>query len=251
MNRFLSKCTITLLDLLYPRTCRLCRDTFPEGGDLCADCQNDLDRLVLQSYCPRCTADIGPLLPIDGRCANCRTIPLIFDGAVRVAPYTGPMTAMILQFKYAFRHDLDHFLGGLLGDAIRGAPWYDQINVVTSVPAHWSRQIRGHFHAADPLADIAAKRADLPRARLVRRIRAGVPQVGLPKDQREANVKNAFAMAPRTTIEGATICVVDDVMTTGATMREVSRVLQRAGAEAVYAAILAKATHRTELPPAL
>jgi ComF family protein len=128
-----------------------------------------------------------------------------------------------------------------MAESISASTWYDRIDVVASVPTHWTRRLRRSFHAADALAILIAKRLKLPYAALLKRIRGGPHQIGLKYEERRANVRDAFAMCRGAELRAARVLLVDDVKTTGATVNECAGVLKKAGAAEVYVAVVALA----------
>jgi ComF family protein len=179
------------------------------------------------------------------RCAACRRRPPAFDRGVVACDYQGELRAIVHAFKYDRRRSLARPLGQLLRDA--GAPVLADADAVVPVPLHaWKRLQRGFNQAAD-----LARSLEVPVRFMLRRTRATRTQTGLTPGQRRHNVAGAFALAAwpcqpsRAHIAGRTLVLVDDVMTTGATLDACARVLKRAGAREVRTLTLARA-----LPPA-
>jgi ComF family protein len=156
--------------------------------------------------------------------------------------YEGALRRIIHAFKYEGRRTLAPPLGTMLRDA--GAPALRDADCVIPVPLHpWRRLRRGFNQAAD-----LARHLGPPVVFALWRVRATAPQAGLTADARRRNVRGAFRLspllAPRTreaAIEGRVVVVVDDVMTTGATLGACARVLDAAGAREVRLLALARA----------
>jgi len=144
-------------------------------------------------------------------------------------------------YKYHGRQKLGLLLGRWVAESISAATWHDRIEVVASVPTHWTRRWGQSFYAADALADLVANRLGLPHTALLKRIRGGRHQIGLNYQQRKANVRNAFAMRRGVKLREARVLLVDDVRTTGATVQECAGVLKEAGAAEVYVAVVVQA----------
>jgi len=158
--------------------------------------------------------------------------------------YQGELRAIVHAFKYDRRRSLARPLGRLLRDA--GGPVLADADAVVPVPLHpWKRVQRGFNQSAD-----LARALDLPIRFVLRRRRATRTQAGLSPGQRRRNVAGAFALAAwpwcsaPADVAGRTLVLVDDVMTTGATLDACARVLKRAGAREVRVLTLARA-----LPP--
>ena len=115
-------------------------------------------------------------------------------------------------------------------------------DVVTPIPMHWSRRWQRGANSPDIVAEAIGWRLSLPVAAfLLRRVRRTKPQVDVPVYRRAANVRGAFLAAQHSDLLGATVLIVDDVLTTGATCNEAARTLLRAGAKRVCVAAVARA----------
>ena len=173
-----------------------------------------------------------------------RVVPPVFDGCAVACEYEGTLRDILHAFKYDGRRSLAAPLGALLRDA--GGAVLAGADAVVPVPLHpWKRLQRGFNQSAD-----LARTLGVPLRPVLWRSRATRPQAGLTPGQRRRNVAGAFALTPwptqpSKTIEKQILVLVDDVMTTGATLDACARVLQRAGAREVRTLTLARA-----LPPA-
>ena len=148
------------------------------------------------------------------------------------------LEALIRAYKYHGRTRLEPLLSGWLSEAVASAPWWSRVEAIVSVPTHWRHGLGRPLYAADALADRVAKAAALPRARVLRRVRAGPHQIGLSFSDRAANVRGAFAMCRGVTMNGTRLLLIDDVKTTGATLNECAKVLRAGGAAEVFAAVV-------------
>jgi len=173
--------------------------------------------------------------------------PPPFDAAYAGAAYAHPWAMLVAQFKFEGALELAPALAGALLAARRRDP-AGLPELLLPVPLSTQRlRERGYNQAwelARRLARLAGVRAD---ARLVLRTRATAQQLALPPERRAANVRGAFAVEPlrRGELAGRHVALVDDVMTTGATLAELARVLKQAGAARVEAWVVA----RTPRPP--
>jgi len=112
------------------------------------------------------------------------------------------------------------------------------------VPMHWRRRWQHGTNSAALLAEQLARRLRVPLAvGLLRRDRNTLPQFSLPPSERPANVRSAFSVRPSYHLDRACVLVVDDILTTGATCSEASRVLRRAGATHVAVAVVGRTVH--------
>ena len=203
-----------LLDLLAPLRCPACEAVLdPGGGPFCGACAPLLDRLAAGEE-----GAIGPR-----------------GGAAYV--YGGPMAEAIRGFKYGGRSELAAPLGRLLAEA--AAPLAGRVDRVIPVPLHPKRLRARGFNQAALLGARVASALGLPLdTRSLRRLRDTATQASLPREARRANVRGAFGVAPG---ELGRVLLVDDVRTTGATLREAKRALRGAGAKRIRTLVLAQA----------
>ena len=186
------------------------------------------------------------LLMGDGRCQNCRDYEPEFARAVSFGEYEGGLRGLVHLLKYESVLPVAPVLGQMLADAITELlpGCGDATPLIVPVPLHKSKLSERGFNQAELIARAAVKRlaqpAEIAMAVLVRQ-RATISQVGLSRDQRIANMRDAFRVKDRRRVQGRTVIVVDDVMTTGTTLSECARVLKQAGAERVWAATVARA----------
>jgi predicted amidophosphoribosyltransferase len=231
-------------NLLFPPTCGLCGAADPgPGQDLCHLCVQAIERARQQPYCRRCGTSVGPFGGTDAGCPACRSTRVPSDGFTRVAEFSGPLADLLRRFKFRGDAHLDRCHGRLLADAIRTAPWCNAIDLLAAVPTCWQHRWRlaNRFHATTAMAPHVARETGLPFLPVLQRVRGGPHQVGLPRSARIENAKGKFAAVPGLDLAGCTVCLCDDVATTGATVFECARALRRANAARVYIAVIAHA----------
>lgn len=223
--RGLSNVASAALDLAFPATCAGCGR---EGEPLCAACRPALDaRLDLPGGVP-----IG--LPAD--------LPAPLLQVEWCAPFGGPVRAALHQLKYGGERRLARPLGEAVarrwGRAGEGA------TVVVPVPVHAHRERKRGYDQAALIAEVAAADLGLPCVRALSRTRATQAQFELGRDERSANVEGAFRVrddhAAAAAIAGVWVLLVDDVVTTGATLAACGDALEAAGARAVSAIAVAR-----------
>jgi len=210
---------------LFGGSCFLCRGA--ARGLLCGECDAELPRL-LQPLCPRCALP-SPAGAICGRCL--REAPH-YDATIAALEYRFPADALVQALK--FRGELA--LASLLGTALAGRVSLEDIDSVIPVPLSSSRlRSRGYNQAVEIARHVAREKLDLTAC-----VRVGdsAPQTGLDLASRRHNVRGAFRCTRP--LEGARVAVVDDVMTTGATLDEIARVLKQAGAARVVNWVVAR-----------
>jgi ComF family protein len=227
--------------LLWPGSCLNCLQPITETDyPLCRRCWDDLLLCTGGGYCPYCGGDASPYGLVEGRCGACLGQDFWFDGIARCGAYDKVLREMILCFKNGHT-EFDRILGSLCINTLQGCSFPKEIDVFVPVPLHWSRRLaRGYNQAAILARYLAGGRAK--RIYTLRRIRRTRKQPAMRSwAARQKNVKNAFACQRSGEIHQATVCLVDDIKTSGATINECARMLKQAGASRVYALVLAVA----------
>lgn len=222
-----------------PQRCALC---VADAGSalLCPDCAVALP--ALPSACPLCA------LPAAGAtiCGACLAHPPPFARTVAAYVYAFPVDRLLQQLKYAGQLALADWAGAALAQAVDRSTAARQAaerpDCIVALPLGRARQRERGFNQAHEIATRVARRLQLPIARSLTRIAGGPPQAALSWSQRSANVRGVFAAGD--CARGARIALVDDVITTGATLAEAARTLLRAGAAQVECWVVAR-TFRT------
>jgi ComF family protein len=194
------------------------------------------------------------LLVGDGRCHGCHEFQPDFDRAVSYGEYEGVVRGLIHLLKYDSVQPAARVLGGLLADAIRHLTLEDDCRpLLVPVPLHASKRRERGFNQSERIARAALKHlgSRVEMAAVLKRHRATHSQVGLTREERIANMRDAFRVVDPARVKGRTVIVVDDVMTTGTTVSECARVLKKAGAERVFAATVARTLKAAQLPQAV
>jgi ComF family protein len=227
--------------LLWPARCAACNTFVPEDWAFCEDCSLSVSEL--EAVCHGCG------LPWtdsdDGRCHGCRAKPLPFSRVWTVLAYGGATTQAILHLKHGRRRHLARPLGALLAPAVAAA--IDSgVNALCPVPLHPRRLRQRGFNQALELLRAAEKLVRRPGAQALvlpdglRRIR-DTPALGWESPaSRRRLVDGAFSVERTEWAKNRRVLLVDDVMTTGATLAECTRVLLRAGAAEVQVVALAR-----------
>jgi ComF family protein len=218
-----------LANLFFGGTCFLCRGAC--GKHLCEACTAELPHLGAE-LCPSCA------LPTPGAavCGRCLSERPAYDATTAVLAYDFPADALVHALKFRGELALAPFLGKLLAGKIAD-PGVDR---VIAVPLSARRLAsRGYNQAVEIARPIARGKLDVDACV---REHDGTPQMELAWEERRRNIRGAFRCRERLT--GETVAIVDDVMTTGATLDELARTLKRAGAARVVNWVLART-----LPP--
>lgn len=234
MREWLFQASRGALDLLLPAACGGCGRA---GETLCADCRGRLPRIAA-GVCPRCQAGPGP-----EPCAACRVRPSALDACLGAVWFEDEAGDWVRRFKYprpGLAH-LDPGPGAALCALVREATAHmpgPAPGAVVPVPLHPRALRRRGFNPAQVLARAVARACRAPLWSTGLRRRRDTPsQTGLGRGARRRNVRGAFAIRreppPR-------VWLVDDVVTTGATLEEAARTLRRAGARHVSAVCAAR-----------
>jgi ComF family protein len=241
----IAELTRGIAQLLFPNSCLLCELPEPENvpfrHGFCSSCRQLVatDPFVT---CPHCAATVGPHSELSGGCGACRDRSFAFESAVRMGPYTGRLQDAILRMKHSTGEAVAEMLARTFAEVAVTELRSRGIEIVVPVPLHWWRSwTRGFNQAATIAEEVGSKLGVEWQPGALRRVKA-TPQHAQPSaTARWENIRGAFAAAPRARIAGRIVLLVDDVMTTGATMAEAARILKGGGAKRVHVAVLARA----------
>lgn len=226
-----------LLDFFLPRFCLFCGAPAAWGAEsmICADCESQI-QWIHSPLCPCCGVPFKGAGP-DHLCSDCQQHPPPFRRARAVAFYEGPVLEAIHRLKYQRRMVYARPMKSWLATAL-GQELAQTADLIVPVPLHPRRVRSRGFNQALLLAQAFPERP-LARDVLIRR-RWTAPQVGLSGRARAENVRRAFAVTHPEAVAGKNILLIDDVYTTGATVRECARVLLKARANQVEVLTVAR-----------
>lgn len=231
----------SVLDLVFPPTCLHCRRwAGHRKPPFCSQCSTALESEREKEACPRCGVSVAPFEVDEGQCGRCRNRSSHVLRTVRVAPYGGLVAELLRAFKYRGRDELETILGAWLIEAVVGTAWLNKVEAIVSVPTHWTRRLTRRRYPASVLADLVARHTGVPRLPLLRRVRGGLHQIGLSYTERLTNIRGAFAVRSGVEVRDTKLLLIDDVMTTGATIEECARTLHRSGAGPIFAAVVVR-----------
>ncbi|HEY5217821.1 MAG TPA: ComF family protein [Pseudolabrys sp.] len=237
-----------VLDVALPPLCPSCREPLGDGVGLCATCWSKLS-LIEPPYCARLgipfTYDPGPGLLSMEAIAN----PPAYDRARAAVRYDDIARTLVLSFKYSDRLDLAPMMGRWMARA--GRELLSQADALMPVPLHWRRLWARCFNQAAALAGTISDIAGVPVLHGgIKRVRATPQQVGLSKSERADNVQGAFRVPPeqKALIAGKRLVLIDDVLTSGATVDTCARALLRAGAAHVDVLVFARVVAAVRTP---
>ncbi len=228
--------TAAIMRRALPQACALCAAA---AGDalLCAACNRSLPRIA--ESCPRCALPSAHAIP----CGACLASPPPFVAARAAFAYAFPVDRLLQRLKYHGALALADWAAQALAAALFEGGWTAPADtIVIALPLAPARQRERGFNQAHEIARRVAAALDLRMVAALRRVKGGPPQAALPWKGRARNVRGAFAC--RLVVAGRHCVLVDDIMTTGATLREATRTLLDAGAASVEVWVVART-----LPP--
>lgn len=234
VNNWLKK----LQPVLFPSTCRLCRAAGLPGLELCPACLSELPWLA--HSCSRCALPLPREAGIT-LCFNCiKTQPSV-DRCTALFEYRPPVDRWIQDLKFAQDLATARFLGELLASKL-AVENEERPAIVLPVPLHRKRLAERGYNQALEIARSLSEKGYRLDPRCCRRHKATSAQSDLPASARKQNVRNAFSVSR--CLDGRRMLLIDDVMTTGATLNELARTLKNAGAERVEAWVIARTGHK-------
>ena len=235
------------LGVALPQLCGACRE--PVWGEgLCAACWSKLS-FIAPPYCAR----LGIPFPFDPGpgvlSMEALADPPAYHRARAAVRFDDVARALVHALKYGDRLDLAPIMGRWMANA--GRELTTEADLLVPVPLHWRRQWARRFNQSAVLADVVAKASGLRLAHgALKRVKSTAQQVGLARSERALNVQGAFGVpaVARSQIAGRRLVLVDDVLTSGATIEACTRALLRAGAAGVDVLVFARVVAPARIP---
>jgi ComF family protein len=235
------------LDIALPTLCVACREPV-DGEGVCASCWAKLS-FIAPPYCPRLgipfVYDPGPELLSMEAIAN----PPAYQRARAAVRYDEVARTLVHALKYQDRTDLAPAMGRWMARA--GREMLEAADLLVPVPLHWRRAWHRRYNQSGALARTVERQSGVKlRGELLRRVRATEQQVGLSRSQRASNVQGAFEVSAdqRSEIQGRRVVLIDDVLTSGATVDACARALLRAKAAQVDVLVFARVVDTPKAP---
>ncbi len=239
-----------LLAFLFPPACLACRrvegiESLPMS--LCSRCSAKL-RPIAGPCCVVCTRPLaGTPRGGESRCLGCRGRDSALAGLLSGWSYEPPLDTVVQALKFARLEFLGRELASALHHQLREQ--LGEVDLVVPIPLHWIRRLRRGYNQAEAIAMPLARRTGAPLLRALRRRRPTRPQARLGREERTRNLRLAFALrGPRGRLADRTVLLVDDVVTTGATLETAARCLRQGGARAVIALTAGRTPARPQEP---
>lgn len=233
MNRF--------LDMLYPRNCIGCGTVAPETFRyICWECWSASNR-VEPPFCNLCGDPVAGSIEHEFICYACSAEHPAFTGARSAARYDGVVGEALRKLKYGKAFWLAPDLAAILKNCLQAEFSGVAFDWIVPVPLfHARRRERGYNQSAVLARELGKLIHCKTMPRMLRRIRSTTTQTNLTAPQRLSNVQNAFLSGKSRQLAGRRVLLVDDVMTTGATVNACAKALKKGGAETVHVLTVAR-----------
>ena len=229
-----------VIDFCYPGRCAACYAGVEGSAMLCPACDEELHKLETAAGCTWCGR---PIPEVGAPCPHCLGDGIShYDRVLRLGVFAEPLKHLIHQMKYHRQWGLAEDLAERLLAQERVKGMLSETDVIVPVPLHRLRQVMRGYNQAEVMATRLARRCRIRIARPVVRLRHTESQTDMTSAQaREENLRDAFGLVNPKRIRGKHVVVVDDVMTTGATLRAVARALRPAKPASLTALVVAVA----------
>jgi ComF family protein len=227
------RCLWRTIDFVYPPKCAVCGRS---GISLCADCYSKIAE-ISKPFCKIC----GRRILSSGICEDCTNDPPPFQSARSWAFYVDPLRAALLTLKYKNNIGLAQILSYQMITIIRQNKW--DFDCIVPVPLCRSHMKERGYNQSEMLAYPISFSLGIPLIRdAVFRIKETRSQVHLDREERFKNVEDAF-FAKVDKLNGKRVLLVDDIFTTGATLRSCSKAIQNAGSKTIFCITVAQTVY--------
>ncbi len=236
-------------DFVFPPACVVCgtglatsKSAGMRSERFCVECRSHLTKYVGQPGCRRCGAPLGPYVdPLHG-CLECRRESFAFRKVYRLGVYEGAIRDAVIRCKYLGHEPLLMAIADLIWEYTGTELQAEGVNLVVTIPQHWRQRIFSRHHAPEILAEVWGRRLQVPVGLpILAKVRTTRKQARLNRAERHKNQHGVFRVTRPATVQGQTVLLVDDVLTTGATAHSAARALRSAGAKQVVVAVIARA----------
>jgi ComF family protein len=229
------------VELLLPPACLLCGQLLPPGFDpqeFCASCQVDMPPMG-RSHCSCCSQPF-PASSSQHLCKTCLQRPAAFSSVHAACSYKERIKDAIHQLKYRNQVNLAQPLGKVLVKSLESARTSFSPDCIIPVPLHPSRLRERGYNQALEISRPLSRTLRIPiDSKLLQRALKTTPQQGLTAAERKSNLRNAFTLTKPTSARK--VLLVDDVMTTGETVRECCRILLQGDVKEIQVAVIGRA----------
>lgn len=201
-----------IADFLLPRTCHVC-------GSLLHDSEREICVRCIESL-PRSRYHLMDMNPVERRFAG--IVPFVRATGHFIYSRNSDLAAAIHDMKYRQFPRLGYRLGEIAGSELNMAGFFDGADCVQGVPMHWRKKARRGYNQADFIARGIADSVGLQVVDVLRAVRSHKTQTAMTLEQRQANLSGSFVVSHPDALKGRGLVIVDDVCTTGATMRTIA-----------------------------
>lgn len=251
LRSWLTAASEALVSIVFPADCRICGELLLDSRrvPICPKCLASFERIPAAA-CDICGYPLSGLQLKEGQrlCSACQNKTYGFDCARSFAIYQGPLVRAILLLKFEQIEPLGRWFAEKLAEVVSSERDRFAVDVVVPVPLHRQRERERGYNQAALISKPLAKRLHLPhKALLLMRTKARPDKRILTLEERWESVRGAFATRPGSQVDNLRVLLLDDVLTTGATLDACARALREAGAKSVVGLTVARAI-RNPLP---
>lgn len=231
---------VNVLELIYPSSCAACDEICEPMEWLCETCRDELEKLEEGACCVRCASPLPDAKSPCGRCKGHGLRP--FARIARLSTYESTTKELIHAIKYRHRWaTIDRVVDRLADRELVNSIMKDA-NVIVPIPMHYFRSVSRGFNQAELMGRRFSKRFRVPMTRALKRRRATESQTAFHSRQaRVKNMRDVFEVIEPDVLRGKRVVLVDDVMTSGATLRSAAREIRKAKPARIDAVVIATA----------
>jgi ComF family protein len=229
-----------VIDFCYPGFCAACRASFDPRDTLCGSCTAKLAELEAAAACPQCAM---PVAEAGSPCPFCKEMGIHhYESVLRLGVFENPLKDLIHFLKYQRQWAAGDFLAQRLLAKSEVRALIRSADVLVAVPLHPVRHFTRGYNQAAVIARYLSKELGKPILRPLKRVRNTESQTNLrSRQKRVENLKDAFELRSAKAVRDKRVLVIDDVMTTGATLQSAARALKAAEPAALDALVIAVA----------
>jgi len=238
MKKYLGK----FIDFLFPKTCLACGNFILSGEPskyLCGLCYQKI-KFIEPPVCEKCGV---PVNSDEKYCKRC-TIDkekIYYDSIRGITYFEEPIKECIHMLKYKGKEYLRFFLSDFFINYIQKNDYLLNVDLIFSVPTHWTRKLKRGFNQSELLAELISKKFNIEyNSTNLYRKKMTKPQAKLNREERLININEAFAVRNSDSLIGKSVLIIDDVSTTGETINQCAKVLKYAGAKSIFGLTLAR-----------
>ena len=239
----ISKIFNKILKVIFPPKCVLCDKIIEDEDSLCSDCWKKI-KFIKEPFCNKCSTPFEFEVSDDDICLSCMKNKPLYIKSRSAVVYDSEVSKIIFKFKFYDKLHLKRFMGKCMCRA--SSDIIDNIDILIPIPLHKKRLIYRKYNQSLLLAnEIAKNSGKIVIHDFLYKIKYTVPQASLKQSERQTNLKNKFAINPKylndiEKYKNLGFAIVDDVITTGSTVNECIKILNKAGINKVYSISFAK-----------